>query len=223
MNVRDYMCSRAALELSDGAVVNLGFGIPTGVANFIPEGVNVILQSENGCLMMGPTPKKGKQSTNNANAAGFPITLLPGASVFDAVISFGIIRGGHVDATILGALEVDQEGSIANWGMELAPERYSPGPGGAMDLVASAKKVVAVLQHTDKKGNSKIRKKCSLNLTGKGCVDVVITDKAVFTVTDGAMTVTEIAPGLSVEDLRAMTEAEFTVSPDLCEYRQVAR
>lgn len=220
MDIREYICRRAALELTDGAVVNLGFGMPTGVANFIPKGVNVILQSENGCLMMGPTPKKGEQSANNGNAAGFPITLLPGASIFDAVISFGIIRGGHVDATILGALEVDQEGSIANWGMELAPGRYSPGPGGAMDLVASAKKVVAILQHVDKKGESKIRKKCTLNLTGKGCVSVIITDKAVFVMENGRMILTEITPEMSVDQLRGITEAEFEVSPDLCAYRQ---
>lgn len=220
MNVREYICRRAALELTDGAVVNLGFGMPTGVADVIPKGVNVILQSENGCLMMGPTPKKGQQSANNGNAAGFPITLLAGASVFDAIISFGIIRGGHVDATILGALEVDQEGSIANWGMELSKGLYSPGPGGAMDLVASARKVIAVLQHTDKKGESKIRKKCQLNITGKACVDVIITEKAVFHVKDGKLLLKEVAGGLSVDDIRAITEAEFAVAPDLCDYRQ---
>ena len=219
MDIREYICSRAALELNDGEVVNLGFGMPVGIVNYI-EGIDVILQSENGCLRMGPTPKKGTQSANNGNAAGFPITLLPGASIFDACVSFGIIRGGHVDATILGALEVDQEGSIANWGMEVAPNRFSPGPGGAMDLVSGANKVVAVLQHTDKKGNSKILKKCTMNLTGKGCLDVIITEKAVFHVGDGVLILKEIAPGLTVEDIKAITEADFTVAPDVCEYRQ---
>ena len=219
MDAKDMIARRAALELSDGEFVNLGFGMPTAVANYIPAGINVILQSENGCLMFGPTPKIGQQDADVANAGGQPITLMPGASIFDIATSFCIIRGGHVDTTILGALEVDQEGSIANWAMPLAPGRYSPGMGGAMDLVGGAKKVVATLQHNDKKGNSKVMKNCSLPLTGKSVLDVIITDKAVFHVNSNGLVLKEIAAGLTADDIRAITEAEFTVAPDVCEYR----
>lgn len=219
MDVKDVIARRAALELSDGEVVNLGFGMPTAVANYIPNGINVILQSENGCLLFGPTPKLGEQDADIANAGGQPISLLPGASIFDLSTSFCIIRGGHVDTTILGALEVDQEGNIANWAMPIAPGRYSPGMGGAMDLVGGARKVVATLQHNDKKGSSKVMKKCSLPLTGKGVLDVIITDKAVFHVTPAGLVLKEVAAGLTVDDIRTMTEAEFTVAPDVCEYR----
>ncbi|MDR3589629.1 MAG: 3-oxoacid CoA-transferase subunit B [Negativicutes bacterium] len=219
MDYREQIARRAALELKDGEVVNLGFGMPTGAANFIPPGVNVILQSENGCLMFGPTPKIGAHDADVANAGGQPITLKTGASLFDLSLSFSIIRGGHVDATILGALEVDQEGNIANWAMPVAPGKYSPGMGGAMDLCVGARKVVAVLQHTDKKGESKILKQCTLPLTGKGVVDVIITDKAVFHVNKDGLVLKEVADGMSAEDIRAITEASFTVAPDLCEYR----
>lgn len=219
MDAKDIIARRAALELNDGEFVNLGFGMPTAVANYIPAGVNVILQSENGCLLFGPTPKLGKQDADIANAGGQPITLMPGASIFDIATSFCIIRGGHVDTTILGALEVDQEGSIANWAMPIAPGRYSPGMGGAMDLVGGAKKVVATLQHNDKKGSSKVMKQCALPLTGKGVLDVIITDKAVFQVTPAGLVLKEIAPGLTADDIRAITEAEFTVAHDVCEYR----
>jgi len=218
MDFREMMARRAAKELSDGEVVNLGFGMPTAVANYIPEGVNVILQSENGVLLFGPTPKIGQQDADIANAGGQPITLLPGASVFDLSLSFCIIRGGHVDSTILGALEVDQEGNIANWAMPVAPGKYSPGMGGAMDLVGGARKVVVMLQHMDKKNNSKVLKKCSLPLTGKGVVDVIITDKAVFNVTPQGLVLKEYAPGVTVDELRKITDAEFTVADDLCAY-----
>lgn len=210
---------RASFELSDGEVVNLGFGMPTAVANFIPRGISVILQSENGCLLFGPTPRLGQQDADVANAGGQPISLLPGASIFDLATSFCIIRGGHVDTTILGALEVDQEGNIANWAMPIAPGRYSPGMGGAMDLVGGARKVVAMLQHSDKKGGSKVMKKCALPLTGKGVLDVIITEKAVFHVTPGGLVLKEMVAGLTVDDVRAITEADFTVAADLCEYR----
>lgn len=219
MDYRELITRRAALELSDGEVVNLGFGMPTAVANYIPDGVNVILQSENGCLLFGPTPKRGSQDADVANAGGQPISLQPGASIFDLATSFCIIRGGHVDTTILGALEVDQEGNIANWAMPIAPGKYSPGMGGAMDLVGGARKVVATLQHNDKKGASKVLKQCSLPLTGKGVVDIIITDKAVFNVTVDGLVLKEIAPGLTVEDIKQCTEAEFTVAPDVCEFR----
>lgn len=219
MDYREMIARRAALELSDGEVVNLGFGMPTAVANFIPQGVNVILQSENGCLMFGPTPKRGEQDADIANAGGQPISLLPGASIFDLSTSFSIIRGGHVDTTILGALEVDQEGNIANWAMPLAPGKYSPGMGGAMDLVGGARKVVATLQHNDKKGSSKVMRQCLLPLTGKGVVDVIITDKAVFQKTADGLVLKEVAPGLTVDDIRNCTDAEFLVADDVCEYR----
>ena len=219
MDFREILARRAALELSDGECVNLGFGVPTAVADYIPDGVEVILQSENGCLLFGPTPELGQQDADVGNAGGRPITLQPGASIFDSGTSFAIIRGGHVDATFLGALEVDQEGNIANWALPLAPGRYSPGPGGAMDLVTGARKVVAMLQHVDKKGNSKIKKRCSMQLTGAGVLDVIITDKAVFYVSPDGLVLKEIMPGMSAEDIAAITEAEFTVAPDVCEYQ----
>lgn len=219
MDPKDVIARRAALELADGEIVNLGFGMPTAVANHIPEGIDVILQSENGCLMFGPTPVLGAQDADVANAGGQPITLLPGASIFDLSTSFAIIRGGHVDTTILGALEVDQEGSIANWAMPVAPGKYSPGMGGAMDLVGGARKVVAVLQHADKKGRSKILRKCALPVTGKGVLKTIITEKAVFGVTPTGLVLEEIIAGMTPDELRAMTEADFVVSPDLCEYR----
>ena len=215
MDYREMISRRAALELQDGEVVNLGFGMPMGVANFIPKDRNILLQSENGCFLFGPTPRLGEQDSDVANAGSMPITLKPGASVFDLFTSFGIIRGGHVSSAILGALEVDQEGNIANWSM---PGR-SPGMGGAMDLVAGARKIIAILQHTDKTGASKVLRRCTLPLTGKGAVKVIITDKAVFEVTPGGLVLKELAPGLTEGDLRGLTDAEFTVSPSLREYQ----
>lgn len=215
MDSREMISRRAALELMDGEVVNLGFGMPMSVVNFIPKDRAVLLQSENGCFLFGPTPKLGEQDSDVANAGSMPITLKPGASVFDFATSFGIIRGGHVSSAILGALEVDQEGNIANWSL---PGR-SPGMGGAMDLVVGARKIIAVLQHNDKSGESKVLKKCTLPLTGRGVVKVIITEKAVFHVTPEVLLLKEIAPGMSEEDLRKITEAEFTTAPDLCAYR----
>lgn len=215
MDYREIIARRAALELKDGEVANLGFGMPMAVANFIPPGVNVILQSENGCLLFGPTPKLGSQDADTANAGSMPITLRPGAAVFDLFTSFGIIRGGHVDTAILGALEVDQEGNIANWSM---PGR-SPGMGGAMDLVAGARKIVAIMQHNDKQGVSKILKQCTLPLTGKGAVDVIVTDKAVFHVTPLGLELKEILDGLSAADIKNATDAEFVVAAACCTYR----
>jgi 3-oxoacid CoA-transferase B subunit len=222
MDARELIARRAALELADGEVVNLGFGMPTAVANFVPQGVHVILQSENGCFGFGPTPKLGEQDADVANAGGQPISLLPGASIFDMATSFAIIRGGHVNTAILGALEVDGEGSIANWAVPIAPGKYSPGMGGAMDLTGAAQKVVAILQHTDKKGSSKILKRCTLPVTGKGVVNVIITDKAVFHVKNGKLVLEEVVAGMSVEQVKAITDAEFEVAPDLCEYRLAA-
>jgi 3-oxoacid CoA-transferase B subunit len=215
MDIREMISRRAALELMDGEVVNLGFGMPMSVVNFIPKDRTVLLQSENGCFLFGPTPRLGEQDSDVANAGSMPITLKPGASVFDFATSFGIIRGGHVSSAILGALEVDQEGNIANWSM---PGR-SPGMGGAMDLVVGARKIIAILQHNDKAGASKVLKKCILPLTGTGVVQVIITEKAVFNITPEGLVLKEIAEGLSVEDLRKATEAEFTTAQDLRAYR----
>ena len=218
MDAREIISRRAAKELCNGQVVNLGFGMPTAVANYLPEGVEVTLQSENGCLMFGPTPKLGDEDPDIANSGGQPITLLPGAAVFDMATSFCIIRGGHVDATILGALEVDQEGNISNWAMPLAPGKFAPGMGGAMDLVVGARKVVATLTHSSKSG-SKILKKCLLPITGKGVVDVIITEKAVFNVTPAGLVLIEIIEGLSIDDIRSITQAEFTVSENVASYQ----
>lgn len=218
MEARELIARRAAQELHEDQVVNLGFGMPTAVANYLPGGVSIIFQSENGCLMFGPTPTLGNEDPDVGNAGGQPITLLPGASVFDIATSFCIIRGGYVDATILGALEVDQEGNISNWAMELAPGKYAPGMGGAMDLLAGSRKVIATLLHTGKSG-SKILKRCTLPLTGSGVVDVIVTDKAVFTVTPAGLVLTEIFEGLTVEDIRSITDADFTVADDVAPYR----
>ena len=215
MDAREMISRRAALELQDGEVVNLGFGMPLAVANFIPAGRELLLQSENGCFGFGPTPRLGQQDSDTANAGSMPITLMPGACVFDLAASFGIIRGGHVTCAILGALEVSQDGDLANWAM---PGR-SPGMGGAMDLVAGARRIIAILLHTDKTGAPKVLKRCTLPLTGKAAVDVIITEKAVFHVTPEGLVLAELAPGLTPGDLRACTEAEFTVAPDLCAYR----
>ncbi|MGA2733238.1 MAG: 3-oxoacid CoA-transferase subunit B [Syntrophobacteraceae bacterium] len=219
MNEREMIARRAALELEDGAVVNLGIGIPTAVANYIPEGVEVTMHAENGVLAYGATPEVGRQDPDVFNAGAQPITLLPGAAIFDLSTSFGIIRGGHVDTVILGTLEVDQKGNLANWARELVPGKYGPGMGGAMELVSKARKVVVVTQHNVKNGESKILKECTLPLTGKGVVNVIVTEKAVFNVTPQALVLKEIAPGITVGELRAITDAEFIVAEDLCEYR----
>ncbi len=219
MDDRERIARRAALELEDGAVVNLGIGIPTAVANYIPKGVEVIMHAENGVLSYGATPEVGCQDPDVFNAGAQPITLLPGAAIFDLSTSFGIIRGGHVDTVILGTLEVDQYGNLANWARELAPGKFGPGMGGAMELVSKARKVVVVTQHTVKGKESKILKECTLPLTGKGVVNVIITEKAVFHVTPEALVLKEMAPGMTVEEMRAITAADFTVAEDLCEYR----
>lgn len=217
MDPKEIIARRAAQELCDGEIVNLGFGIPTAVANYLPDGVEVFLQSENGCLVFGPTPKLGEENPYIANAGGCPISFLPGSSVFNLDVSFCIIRGGHVNSTILGALEVDQEGNISNWATPIGPGKWAPGMGGAMDLLAGAKKVIATLIHTQK-GAPKILKKCSLPITGKGCVNTIISEMAVFDVTPNGLVLREVAPGVSVEDVRKATEPEFTVAPDLKEF-----
>lgn len=205
--VREYIATRVAQELQDGYVVNLGIGLPTLVANYVPEGIQVMFQSENGCIGVGPAPAPGQEDPHLVNAGAGFITLIPGAQCFDSATSFGIIRGGHVDMTVLGALEVDQEGNLANW---MVPGKMVPGMGGAMDLVVGAKKVVVAMEHTSK-GAVKILKKCTLPLTAVKVVDLIITEKCVFEVTEKGLVLTEISPYSSLEDIKATTEAEFTV------------
>ncbi|MCG8539669.1 MAG: 3-oxoacid CoA-transferase subunit B [Clostridia bacterium] len=214
INPRELIARRIAKEFKDGMVVNLGFGMPTLSANYIPEGVNVILQTENGGLLFGPKPTKENADPDLANAGGEPITMLPGASSFDLSFSFCIIRGGHVDATVLGALEVDQEGNIANWKI---PGKFVPGMGGGMDLLVGAKKVIVAMSHTDKKGNSKILKKCTLPLSAAGVVDLIITDKGVIEVTENGLILKEIAPGTTAEEVVSLTSVELKIDENLKE------
>lgn len=191
---RDQMAQKAAEEVEDGFTVNLGIGIPTLVSNFIPENKSVLLQSENGLLGMGPFPTEDKVEADLINAGKQTVTAVPGASFFSSAESFAMIRGQHVDLTILGAMEVAKNGDIANW---MIPGKMVKGMGGAMDLVASAKRVIVVMQHTDKKGNSKLLEKCSLPLTGVNCVSKVITNLGVFEIKDGKFHTVELAEGVT--------------------------
>ncbi|MDD2544072.1 MAG: CoA transferase subunit B [Candidatus Cloacimonetes bacterium] len=212
MDKRSMIGRRIAQEFKDGDYVNLGIGLPTEAANHIPAGVHVIFQSENGLLGAGPKPAEGKEDKDMINAGGGFITAIKGASFFDSALSFAIIRGGHIDATVLGALQVDQDGNLANW---MIPGKMVPGMGGAMDLVTGARKVIVAMEHCDKYGNPKILKQCNLPLTAKGKVSLIITDMAVIEVTDKGLVLKETAEGISAEDVLKATEADLIVDSEL--------
>jgi acetate CoA/acetoacetate CoA-transferase beta subunit len=209
MDAQTIIAKRIAQELRPGMLVNLGIGIPTLVANYVPESVNVFFQSENGLIGTGPLPEEGMAHPTLTDAGGSPVTALPGACTFDSAMSFGLIRGGHLDMTVLGGLQVDVQGRLANW---MIPGKMVPGMGGAMDLVSGAKRVVIAMQHTAK-GKPKIVKQCSLPLTSTRPVDLVVTELAVIAFPDQRATLLETAPGVTAQDVIRNTEAELTV-PD---------
>lgn len=207
MDAQTVIAKRIALELRDGMLVNLGIGIPTLVSNYVPAGMHIFFQSENGLIGTGPIPQEGLAQARLTDAGGRPVTAIPGACTFDSAMSFGLIRGGHVDVTVLGGLQVDQEGLLANW---MIPGKMVPGMGGAMDLVSGAKRVIVAMQHTAK-GKPKILARCTLPLTSARPVDLVVTELAVISFAGGRATLAETAPNVSVEQVLAATEAKLEV------------
>ena len=214
-DLKERIARRVALELNDGDVVNLGIGLPTMVANFIPDGIDIVLQSENGIMGMGPVPEPGKEDVDIINAGAQYVTVNTGAMFFDSATSFDIIRGGHVDATVLGALEVDKHGNLANW---IVPGKMVPGMGGAMDLVVGARKVIISMLHTQK-GKHKILEECTLPYTAIKVVDMIITEMGVMEVTDDGIALTELHPDFTVDDVQAATGCKLIISDDLKEMK----
>jgi acetate CoA/acetoacetate CoA-transferase beta subunit len=209
--IKEIIAKRVAKELKDGDIVNLGIGLPTMVANYVPEDMNVLFQSENGFVGLGPAPLQEEEDEYIVNAGGQCVTILPGGAFFDSSISFGIIRGGHVDVTVLGALQVDEEGNLANW---MIPGKMVPGMGGAMDLVVGAKKVIIAMEHTVK-GNHKILKKCNLPLTAAKEVDMIVTEMGVMEITKEGIVLKEINPQFTIDDILKVTEANLLISKHL--------
>ncbi len=212
MDAKDIIAKRVAMELKSGMLVNLGIGLPTLVANYIPEDVQVLFQSENGFIGLGPAPKEGLEDYDLTNAGGQPVTILPGGMFFDSAFSFAIIRGGHLDATVLGALQVDEKGNLANW---MIPGEMVPGMGGAMDLVGGTKKVIVAMTHTAKGNVPKILSQCTLPLTAVSKVSLIITELGVMEVTPQGIVLKEIHPEYSIEQVQAVTDAKLIISPEL--------
>ena len=218
MDAQTVIAKRIARELREGMLVNLGIGIPTLVANFVPKEIHVFFQSENGLIGTGPVPEPGMALRWLTDAGGKPVTALPGASAFDSAMSFGLIRGGHLDLTVLGGLQVDQSGHLANW---MIPGKLIPGMGGAMDLVTGAKRVIVAMQHAAK-GKSKLVRQCSLPLTSERPVDLLVTELAVIAFPEGRATLIETAEGVSIDQVLGATEAELVIAPELRERSEVA-